>query len=234
MSQTPISIERSALLVIDIQDSFKATSRWERRSSPKFEENVDHLIQSYRAAGLPVIFFLHTDSDEGFATDSPYFKLMDFLVRRDDEPLLLKNTRNAFTSTNLQEVLREKGVERLVITGISTEQCCETTTRVAADLGFDVDFVTEATRTFPITDEATGDVLSTDEIVRRMGRFSRLTRPWNALGLPVLSLPCGFTPDGRPLGLQLIGRPFEEATVLRAGHAYEQAAGWWRRRPPIA
>ena len=67
-----------------------------------------------------------------------------------------------------------------------------------------------------------------------MGRFSRLTRPWNALGLPALSLPCGFAPDGRPVGLQLIARPFDEATLLRAGHAYEQAAGWWRRRPPLA
>jgi aspartyl-tRNA(Asn)/glutamyl-tRNA(Gln) amidotransferase subunit A len=73
-----------------------------------------------------------------------------------------------------------------------------------------------------------------DEIVARMGRFSRLTRPWNALGLPALSLPCGFVPDGRPVGLSLIGRPFDEATVLRAGHAYEQAAGWWQRRPPPA
>jgi aspartyl-tRNA(Asn)/glutamyl-tRNA(Gln) amidotransferase subunit A len=73
-----------------------------------------------------------------------------------------------------------------------------------------------------------------DEIVRRMGRFSRLTRPWNALGLPVLQVPCGFTGDGRPVGLQLVGRPFDEATVLRAGHAYEQAAGWYRRPPPLA
>ncbi len=74
---------------------------------------------------------------------------------------------------------------------------------------------------------------SPDEIVRRMGRFSRLTRPWNALGVPALSVPCGFAADGRPVGLQLIGRPFDEATLLRAGHAYEQAAGWWRRRPPL-
>jgi aspartyl-tRNA(Asn)/glutamyl-tRNA(Gln) amidotransferase subunit A len=73
-----------------------------------------------------------------------------------------------------------------------------------------------------------------DEIVRRMGRFSRLTRPWNALGLPALSVPCGFATDGRPVGLQLVGRPFDEATLLRAGHAYEQAAGWWRRRPALA
>ena len=73
-----------------------------------------------------------------------------------------------------------------------------------------------------------------DEIVRRMARFSRLTRPFNALGLPALSVPCGFATDGRPVGLQLVGRPFDEATLLRAGHAYEQAGGWWRRRPPLA
>ena len=72
-----------------------------------------------------------------------------------------------------------------------------------------------------------------DEIVRRMGHFSRLTRPWNALGLPALSVPCGFAADGRPVGLQMIGRPFDEATLFRAGHAYEQAAGWWQRRPPL-
>jgi nicotinamidase-related amidase len=179
MSQTPISIERSALLVIDVQDSFKAGPRWSRRSSPKFEENIDWLVQAYRTAGLPVIFVLHTDPDDGFATDSPYFKLMDFLVRQEDEPLLIKNTRNAFTSTNLQDLLREKDVERLVITGIQTEQCCETTTRLAADLGYDVDFVTEATMTFPIADPATGDELTTDEILRRTefvlrGRFARI------------------------------------------------------------
>jgi aspartyl-tRNA(Asn)/glutamyl-tRNA(Gln) amidotransferase subunit A len=75
---------------------------------------------------------------------------------------------------------------------------------------------------------------SPDEIVHRMGRFSRLTRPFNALGLPTLSVPCGFAADGRPVGLQLVGRPFDEATVLQAGHAYEQAAGWWRRQPPLA
>ena len=74
---------------------------------------------------------------------------------------------------------------------------------------------------------------TTDEVVRRMGRFSRLTRPWNGLGLPALSLPCGVSAAGLPVGLQVVGRPFDEATVLRAGHAYEQAAGWWRRRPAL-
>lgn len=174
-----IPIERSALLVIDVQDSFKLGPRWEQRSNPKFEDNLNRLITAYRAANLPVIFFLHTDPDPGFETTSPLFKLMDFLVPGAEEPVLLKNTRNAFTSTNLGEILAEKGVRRVVVTGISTEQCCETTTRVAADLGYDVDFVTEATRTFPITHPETGDVFTTDEIVRRTefvlrGRFATI------------------------------------------------------------
>ena len=66
-----------------------------------------------------------------------------------------------------------------------------------------------------------------------MKQFSRLTRPWNGLGLPALSVPCGFSGAGLPLGFQIVGRPFDEVTVLRLGHAYEQAAGWWRRRPAL-
>ncbi len=61
--------------------------------------------------------------------------------------------------------------------------------------------------------------------VARMGRFSRLTRPFNGLGLPALSVPCGRSRDGLPLAVQLVGRPFDEATVLRLGHAYERAGG---------
>jgi aspartyl-tRNA(Asn)/glutamyl-tRNA(Gln) amidotransferase subunit A len=74
---------------------------------------------------------------------------------------------------------------------------------------------------------------ATADVIARMGRFSRLTRPFNALGLPALSLPCGAAPDGRPLALQLVGRPFDEATLLRLGHAYERATAWHRRRPAL-
>jgi nicotinamidase-related amidase len=147
-SQVPIA--QSALLVIDAQDSFKATPLWERRNNLAFENNVAALIEAYRTAELPVVFFLHTDSDEGFATNSPFFKLMDFIRPRPEESVLIKSTRNCFTSTPLQPYLLEKAVRRLTIAGIQMEQCCETTARVAADLGYAVDFVTEATMTFPI------------------------------------------------------------------------------------
>lgn len=60
-----------------------------------------------------------------------------------------------------------------------------------------------------------------------------LTRPHNMAGLPAISVPCGFTADGLPVGLQLGGRGLDEATVLRAAHAYQQATDWHLRRPPV-
>jgi hypothetical protein len=60
-----------------------------------------------------------------------------------------------------------------------------------------------------------------------------LTRPVSLTDLPALAVPCGFTRSGLPLGMQLIGRAWEEGTMLRIRHAYEQAAGWHQRRPPI-
>lgn len=61
----------------------------------------------------------------------------------------------------------------------------------------------------------------------------RCTGPFNGNHLPALSLPCGFTRTGLPIGLQIIGRPFDEATVLQAGHAYERATAWHLRSPAL-
>jgi aspartyl-tRNA(Asn)/glutamyl-tRNA(Gln) amidotransferase subunit A len=62
--------------------------------------------------------------------------------------------------------------------------------------------------------------------------MSRLTRPVNLLGLCALALPCGFTEEGLPISLQIAGRAYEEAQVLRIGWAYENATDWHTRRPP--
>jgi nicotinamidase-related amidase len=181
LDPTQVPIAQSALLVIDAQDSFKVGPRWARRNNPAFEKNVSALVEAYRTAHLPIVFFLHTDSDEAFAKDSPSFKLMDFLKPQLDEPVMVKNTRNCFTSTTLQPYLIEKGVRRVGITGIQMEQCCETTARIAADLGYAVDFVTEATMTFPIPNwDKPGEELGVDAIRERTEyalrrRFARIT-----------------------------------------------------------
>jgi aspartyl-tRNA(Asn)/glutamyl-tRNA(Gln) amidotransferase subunit A len=64
-------------------------------------------------------------------------------------------------------------------------------------------------------------------------QLTRFTNPFNVTGFPALSVPCGFTRDGLPVGLQFVGPPGGEAEVLRAGEAYERAAGWGTRRPPV-
>ncbi|MFY0582910.1 isochorismatase family protein [Cystobacter fuscus] len=107
-----VPLAQSALMVIDVQDSFKVGPRWERRSTPDFERNVASLVDAYRAAGLPVLYFLHTDGDPGFEPGSPHLKLMDFLAPRADEPVLMKQTRNCFTSTPLSPLLLARGVRR--------------------------------------------------------------------------------------------------------------------------
>jgi nicotinamidase-related amidase len=116
---------------------------------------------------------------------------MDGLERADGEPLLHKTSHNAFTTTNLQQLLTERGVRELTVCGIRTEQCVETTTRVASDFGYQVTFVTDATATNPIphrdapADQTVAELLAdprtlpADEIIRRTeyalaGRFATI------------------------------------------------------------
>ncbi|HVX29793.1 MAG TPA: amidase [Nitrolancea sp.] len=67
-----------------------------------------------------------------------------------------------------------------------------------------------------------------------LGSLIRMTAPFDVTGQPALSLPCGFSSSGLPIGLQIVGRDFEDGTVLRAGHAYQLRSDWHRRRPPYA
>jgi len=89
--------------------------------------------------------------------------------------------------------------------------------------------------TMPVTamplDETTVKV-SQDE--RGMTVLNHLVSPFNLTGQPALTVPCGFTSAGLPIGLQLVGRHFEESRVLAAGHAYQQRTDWHRRTPPVA
>jgi aspartyl-tRNA(Asn)/glutamyl-tRNA(Gln) amidotransferase subunit A len=82
----------------------------------------------------------------------------------------------------------------------------------------------------PLEDVKAGSV---EEVVARMGRFSRLTRPFNGLGLPALSLPCGWSTAGVPLAVQVIGRPFDEAGVLAVSAAIEREGAQHTRRPSL-
>ncbi|QUQ63175.1 cysteine hydrolase family protein [Kutzneria sp. CA-103260] len=171
-----------ALIVIDIQESFRQRESWARVSTPDIAGRAGRLVDLARAAGDLVVWVLHTEPGTGtvFDEDSGFVRLMDGLKPEPGEPVLRKTSRNAFTTTNLQQILTAQGIRELVLCGIQTEQCCETTARVAADLGFDVTFVTEATATFPIPHRNGVDELAVEDIIERTeyalsGRFATIS-----------------------------------------------------------
>jgi len=82
-----------------------------------------------------------------------------------------------------------------------------------------------------IAESDVGNSLNAEAVIQRLTRF---TRPINYLGLPALALPCGFSGSGLPIGLQMIGRPFDEATLLRIGAAWQRATDFHRQCPELA
>ncbi len=92
---------------------------------------------------------------------------------------------------------------------------------------------TQAAAEPPIASEALL-VTSKPDAARRFFGHRAHTTPYSLAGVPAISVPCGFSSAGLPIGLQLAGRAFDESTVLRAAHAYEQATTWHTRRPPLA
>ena len=177
-----------ALIVIDVQESFRQRPNWAEISDPDIAEKAGRLVDAARAAGDQVIWVLHTEpgSDTVFDPASGHVRLIDGLKPEHDEPTIHKTAHNAFTTTNLEQRLTRAGIRELIICGIRTEQCCETTARVGSDLGYDITFVTEATATQPIT--LGGRTLGVDEIKERTefalaGRFATIATIAELTGL---------------------------------------------------
>ncbi len=127
------------------------------------------------------------------------------------------------------EVLREKLLAGGLITGAEYAQAQRLRARLCEDMAAALTRVDVlATPTTPGPAPAFATVLDPDFAFARSNMG-----PFNMAGLPALAVPCGFTEAGLPLSLQIAGRAFDEATVLRVGHAYEQATDWHRRRPPV-
>jgi len=95
-----------------------------------------------------------------------------------------------------------------------------------------VDFL--VTPTTPIAATAIAELTQNPDLLRpREIKLLRNTRPFNVWGLPAISVPCGFTKAGLPIGLQIAGPPWSEAAVLRLAHAYEQVTAWHKREPKV-
>lgn len=167
-------MSRIALINIDTQQSFHHRNYWQEDDIPAFQQAMLGLIEGCQARGIPVVDIFHVDEDGPFTLESGYVKPMAFL-RHQPDVVFHKHVHNAFTDTGLDRWLRERDINSVIICGIRTEQCCETTARVASDLGYAVTFVSEATLTFPMTYK--GITLSAADIRHRTetvlsGRFA--------------------------------------------------------------
>ncbi len=179
-----MSHSNTALLVIDVQESFRHAPYFEESGLPAYLAAQQKLIDGAVAAGIPVIQIFHVDGDRAFAEESGFIRALDG-IRIEPAVTFRKNRHSAFIGTALDVWLTKHGINRLIISGIRTEQCCETTTRQGSDLGYTVDFVTEATLTFPMT-HASGKVFSAEDIATRTelvlsGRFARIVTVDEAL-----------------------------------------------------
>jgi|SRR6185312_11072564 len=174
----------TALLVVDLQESFRHRPYWCDSDLPFFVERVRSLITGAQSRGIPVIQVFHVEESGPFSRESGCVVPLRDLAFTPDA-VFEKHSHSALVGSGLDVWLRQHGIRRVIVCGIRTEQCCETTTRHASDLGYGVDYVTEATLTFPMIDRH-GKKWTPEEIKARTElvldtRFARITTVEEAL-----------------------------------------------------
>lgn len=160
-------MSETALVVVDVQKAFDDADFWGLRNNAACEENIRRLISAWRDAGQPLVFVRHDSRTPGspLRPGSPGNAFKDVVA---GEPTLLvsKSVHSAFHGDpDLAAWLRGGGIERVVICGIQTNMCCETSARVGANLGFDMAFALDATHTFDL-DDPDGGTIRADDLAR--------------------------------------------------------------------
>ncbi len=184
---------QQALILVDVQESFRRRPYFRDEELPRFLRNVQSLIDRCRSRGTALVQVFHEelsgDAANPFAAASGCVRAMPELSLRADA-VFYKQVHSAMfgrkgDGTTLEAWLRERDLGELLISGIRTEQCCETTTRHASDLGFAVRYVSDATLTFPMQTRS-GREVSAQEIREHTelvldGRFARIVSTADAL-----------------------------------------------------
>ena len=176
--------DNTALLVIDAQESFRHRDYWNAADVPAFCDRLQALVDGARRAGIAVVQIFHVEDSGPFSLASGHVRTLAPLSIA-PEVVFHKHRHSALVGSGLPVWLTERGIRRLIVSGIRTEQCCETTTRHASDLGFEVDFVSEATLSFAMTG-SDGRTWNAQEIKARTelvlaDRFARIATVEQAL-----------------------------------------------------
>jgi len=173
---------KPCLIVIDAQQSFRHRSYFTERDLAPYLAAQNALIRGCAAAGVPIVRVLHVDGPEEatnpFARASGNVRPLEGLADFEAAAHFVKHRHSALVGTGLDVWLTRQGIGRLIVSGIRTEQCCETTTRHAWDSGWEVDYVLDATLTFDMV-QPDGRPLSAADIKARTatvleGRFAHV------------------------------------------------------------
>lgn len=145
---TPLT-GRTALIIIDVQDGFD-DPQWGQRNNPDAEINIARLLADWRTKGRPVYHVQHmsTSPDSPLRPDQPGNAIKRMVAPQGAEPIIQKTVNSAFIGTDLEDRLREDGIQSVVIVGLTTNHCVSTTARMAGNLGFTTFVVDDATATY--------------------------------------------------------------------------------------
>ena len=172
---------KRALLVLDVQNEY-FTGKLPITYPHGSLTNVLSAMDACRNHGLPVIVIQHTSPQPDaavFRKGSKEWELHAEVARREHDVLIHKSLPGSFTGTELEHWLRQRGVDTVVISGHMTQMCCDTTARQAMHLGFGVEFLSDATGTLAIKNDAgeiSDEELHRAILVTQQMRFSRVIR----------------------------------------------------------
>jgi nicotinamidase-related amidase len=161
---------KTCLIVIDAQESFRHRPYFTEHDMPAYLNAQNSLIEGCIAHGVPVVRIFHVDSpktaDNPFAVESGHIAAIKGLANFEAAATFHKSRHSALVATGLEVWLHQNQIGKIIISGIRTEQCCETTTRHASDLGYVVDYALDATLTWDMQ-QPDGKTLTAADIKMR-------------------------------------------------------------------
>lgn len=143
------SMTKAALILVDVQKGFDSPY-WGVRNNPNAESNIARLLDSWRSQGLPVVHVRHmsVEPESPLRPGQEGNEFKDMATPTANEHIEEKQVNSAFIGTTLEKYLRGRGIETVVIVGLTTDHCVSTSTRMAGNLGFNTYVVADATATF--------------------------------------------------------------------------------------
>jgi nicotinamidase-related amidase len=162
---------KTCLIVIDAQESFRHRPYYTEHDMPAYLSAQNALIEGCVAQGVPVVRIFHVDGPKtaanAFAEESGYIQAIKGLADFEAAATFHKNRHSALVGTGLEVWLRQNQIGKIIVSGIRTEQCCETTTRHASDMGYAVDYALDATLTWDMQ-QPDGKTLNAADIKMRI------------------------------------------------------------------